>query len=122
MHALDDLDIIISLIDRIKDTISRETAASFQASADAIDAVTYRLSMLGEHCKRLPDEIKIAHPDVPWRAMVGLRNIVVHGYDNVSPAIVWRTATEELDAVRQMASAERSRLIAERDRGLRHER
>lgn len=57
--------------------------------------------------------------------MVGLRNIVVHGYDNVSPAIVWETATHELEAVHRMAIAERDRLaheasIADPDTG--HER
>lgn len=114
MAVSDDLDTILSLIDRIEETVSRETEASFRASRDAADAVTYRLSMIAEHCKRLPDIVQARHPNVPWRAMVGLRNIVAHGYDNISSAIVWRTATQDLDAVREMATTERLRCEQER--------
>ena len=107
MRVADDLDTILRLIERIRQTVDGQTAASFKGSGDALDAVTYRLGMIGEHCKRLPDDLKARHPNVPWRAMAGLRNIVAHGYDNVSPAIVWTTATEELGAVEAMARAER---------------
>lgn len=107
--AADELEIILRLIDRVRATVSRQTAESFQASDEAIDAMAYRLSMIGEHCKRLPDALKQRHPHIPWREMAGLRNIVVHGYDNVSPSIIWKTATGELDPVWEMASAELAR-------------
>lgn len=110
---LDDLDTILRLIDRVAQTVARETAESFRASDDAVDAVAYRLGMIGEHCKRLPDEVRERHPDLPWRAMVGLRNIVAHSYDTVSAAIVWRTAREELAPVRAMAESERHRLVGD---------
>jgi len=82
----------------------------FQASQDAVDAVAYRLGIVGEHCKRLPQDARDRHPDVPWRAMVGLQNIVAHSYDMVSAPIVWRTAIDELGPVREMAEAESRRL------------
>lgn len=106
----DELDIILQLIDRVQATVERETAESFRKSEEAIDATTYRLSMIGEHCKRLPDDLKQRYPDIPWREMTGLRNIVVHGYDNVSPTIIWETAASELGPVREMAIAELARL------------
>jgi uncharacterized protein with HEPN domain len=105
-----ELEIILQLIERIHHTVNRETAESFLRSDEAIDATTYRLSMIGEHAKRLPDDLKQRHPDVPWREMAGLRNIVVHGYDNVSPAIIWQTAKNGLQAVSDMAIAELQRL------------
>lgn len=110
MSPRDDLETILRLIERIEHTVERQTAASFQASHDAADAVAYRLAMIGEHCKRLPQDIRDRHPDVPWRALVGLRNIVAHSYDNVSAVIVWRTATEALGPVRAMAEVEFRRL------------
>ena len=109
MRVSDDLDTILRLINRIRETVGRHTPESFRAAHDALDAVTYRLGMIGEHCKRLPDTLKVRHPEVPWRAMAGLRNIVARRYDNVSPAIVWTTATEELAMVEAMAIAERER-------------
>ena len=110
MAWADDLETILGLIGRIERTVAGETAESFQASPDAIDAVAYRLGMIGEHCERLPQEIRDRHPDVPWRAMVGLRNIVAHSYDMISAPIVWRTAVDELGPVREMAEAESRRL------------
>lgn len=106
MAVRDDLQTILRLIARIEQTVSGESAASFQSSQDAVDAVAYRLGMIGEHCKRLPQDIRDRHPDVPWRAMVGLRNIVAHSYDIVSAPIVWRTASQELAPVREMAEVE----------------
>lgn len=114
MRVLDDLEIILDLINRIEQTVEGQTAARFSASHDALDAVAYRLGMIGEHCKRLLDDLKERYPGLPWADMVGLRNIVVHGYDNVSPAIIWQTATQHLDSVRKMADAERIRLTLER--------
>ncbi|MDI7776457.1 HepT-like ribonuclease domain-containing protein [Asticcacaulis sp. EMRT-3] len=105
-----ELAIILQLIDRVQTTVHRETVESFALSDEAIDATTYRLSMIGEHCKRLPDEIRHRHPDIPWREMTGLRNIVVHGYDNVSPSIIWQTATEGLHSIREMVVDELQRL------------
>jgi uncharacterized protein with HEPN domain len=106
MGQRDDLETILRLVERIELTVARESSASFQASRDAVDVVAYRLGMIGEHCKRLEQEVRQRHPDIPWRAMVGLRNIVAHAYDAISPAIVWRTATQDLGLVRAMAEAE----------------
>lgn len=112
MSVRDDLEIVLALIGRIEATVARETAETFVASADAVDAVAYRLAMIGEHCKRLPTDLRARHPDLPWRAMVGLRNIVAHAYDMISPKIVWRTATVELKIVKDMAEAELRRPAA----------
>ncbi|NJL39412.1 MAG: DUF86 domain-containing protein [Leptolyngbyaceae cyanobacterium SM1_4_3] len=47
------------------------------------DAVIRRLTIVGEATKRLSIEFRDAHPDVPWKEMAGLRDVVVHDYDEV---------------------------------------
>ena len=106
MAVRDDLDTILRLIERVESTVRGETAASFKSSSDAVDAVAYRLAMIGEHCQRLPESLRERHPHLAWRAMVGLRNIVAHAYDMIDSDIVWRTATQDLDPVREMAATE----------------
>lgn len=54
------------------------------------------LLIVGEAAKRMSDEFKAAHPDIPWRQMSGMRDILVHAYDHVDLDEVWRVVTEDL--------------------------
>lgn len=60
------------------------------------DAVVRELLIIGEAAKRLSDEFKALHPDIPWHQLAGMRDILVHAYDHVDLDEVWRVATEEL--------------------------
>lgn len=53
---------------------------------------------LGEVVKRLPTTFLAAHPDVPWKSMVGTRTIVAHEYDRVDHRIIWTGLSEGLPA------------------------
>jgi uncharacterized protein with HEPN domain len=63
------------------------------------DAVVRQLLIIGEAAKRLSDDFKSRHANIPWRQMAGMRDILVHSYDHVDLDQVWRVATEELDAL-----------------------
>ena len=52
-------------------------------------AVLYQISIIGEAVGRLSDDFKNDHPDVPWRDIRGMRNIILHAYDNVDMPRVW---------------------------------
>ena len=45
--------------------------------------------LIGEAATRLPDELKDAWPDVPWRQMISMRNWLIHGYDGIDAEILW---------------------------------
>ena len=53
------------------------------------DAVIRCLEVLGEATKRLCREIRIEHTQVPWRAMAGMRDILIHAYDQIDLEEVW---------------------------------
>jgi len=61
-----------------------------------VDAVLRNLTVIGEAARHVPDEVVAAHPDLPWSEMRDMRNIVVHEYFGVDPAIIWRTIREDL--------------------------
>ena len=44
----------------------------------------------------MSDRFKAAHPDIPWRQMTGMRDILVHSYDHVDLDEVWRVVTADL--------------------------
>jgi len=53
------------------------------------DAVIRCLEILGEATKRLSPEFRCRHPDLPWRALAGMRDVLIHAYDQVDLEEVW---------------------------------
>lgn len=62
-------------------------------------AVIHQLPVIGEATKRLSEGYRATNTDVPWRAMAGLRDRLIHGYDEVDLARVRQIATVEVPAV-----------------------
>ena len=58
------------------------------------------LEIIGEAVARLGDDYKASHPDVPWRKIRGLQNVVAHVYWAVDYDVVWRVVTEDVPALR----------------------
>ena len=64
------------------------------------DAVMYNLIILGEAANRIPVEFLESHPEIPWSSIVGTRNVVVHGYDQVKLQIVWDIVNKNLEKLK----------------------
>ena len=63
-------------------------------------AIMRQLKIIGEATGRLTSEFLQAHADVlPWNVMKSMRNVLIHGYDEVDIEIVWTTATEGLPQI-----------------------
>ena len=54
------------------------------------------IQIIGEAVSRLGADFEAAYPIIPWRQISGMRNRLVHGYDNVSEVVLWQTLTEHL--------------------------
>lgn len=70
--------------------------ARFRTSRLIQDAVVRNLQTLAESSQRLTDAIKTSEPDVPWRAIAGFRNILVHDYLAIDVDAVWLVVDQEL--------------------------
>lgn len=69
------------------------SAAELAANRKTLYAVIRALEVVGEAAKRVPQEIRDRAPRVPWTAMAGMRDRLIHGYREVDTNLVWRTAT-----------------------------
>lgn len=60
------------------------------------DAVIRRLEVIGEAIKRLPMEFREQHTEIEWKSATGMRDILIHQYDEVETKQIWLTVTEIL--------------------------
>jgi len=69
---------------------------AFLGSSLLQDAVIRNLEVIGEAAKRVSDEYRAAHPELAWRGMAALRDVLIHNYEGVDPHQVWLVVEREL--------------------------
>ena len=74
-------------------TAGQET---FLADRKTQAAIRHQLLIIGEATKRLSRSFRDRNASVPWRAMTGMRDTLIHGYDTVNLIEMWLTATEDV--------------------------
>jgi uncharacterized protein with HEPN domain len=65
------------------------------------DAVIRQLEIVGEATKRLSDDVRSQHPEVPWRRIAGLRDVLIHDYMGVDLDTVWEITQRQLPQLRK---------------------
>ena len=78
------------------ETYTNSGKEEFMRSDLIQDAVMRNLEIIGEATKRISQEIKKLHQDIPWRQMAGLRDVLIHDYMGISLKIVWNVVQNEL--------------------------
>ena len=61
-----------------------------------LDSMMFRMIQLSANAKKLTDEYRLTHGDIPWGAMFGLRNRIVHDYGNVDLQVVYETLKNDI--------------------------
>lgn len=103
---------LVAIRDRIslvKSWVAGMNESAFVSHLMARDAVALSLLVIGESARRLLETTKQRAPEIPWPAIVSLRNRVAHGYETVDHALVWQVVTADLPVL----DAAVERLLAE---------
>jgi len=95
------LEDIIESSNRISEYIKGKSREDFEDDFELQDAVVRRLEIIGEAIKHLPQEFRDQHPDIAWRKATGMRDILIHNYDDIEFDQVWLTITEVLPAFKE---------------------
>lgn len=79
--------------------VGEKTKDEFLDDTQCQDAVIRRFEIIGEAARRISEELKSSHPEMPWNEMQGMRNIMIHEYDGVDMVIVWETVKKDIPAL-----------------------
>jgi uncharacterized protein with HEPN domain len=97
-HILD----AITAIEKYTQGMSFE---EFEKDGKTIDAVIRNFEVIGEASSKLPKEFKESYQDVPWKSIIGLRNVLIHDYLGVDIFAVWGNLKRDLPTLKgQMES------------------
>ena len=83
---------------RAVEALERAEAEKAEDAAQlAFDALLYRLVVIGEAVKALPADLLAAHPQVPWREIAKLRDLLAHHYYRVDAQVIRRTVEAPME-------------------------
>ena len=68
----------------------------FQQSEDLKKAFVRSLEIIGEASKKIPDKIKSEYPQIKWKNISGMRDVLIHDYFGVNYEVVWKTVKERI--------------------------
>jgi uncharacterized protein with HEPN domain len=104
------LEVVLDAAAKIRDYTAGLTLETFRKDPRTIDAVVRNLEIIGEAIKNVPQEVRSQHPEVMWRRVAGLRDLLIHQYFGIDYEIIWDLVRHRLpvleDQVRTIREAD----------------
>ena len=73
--------------------------SGFVANGLTYDATLRNLELIGEAATRIPDAVRAAHPDIPWRLIIATRNRLIHAYLGIDDDTLWSIIQDDIPAL-----------------------
>lgn len=90
---------ILEAISRVREYTRDLDESAFKSDTLRQDAVIRNLEVLGEAVKQIPVNVRAGYPDVEWRKMAGLRDVLSHQYFGIDVEVLWDVVVNKLTDV-----------------------
>jgi uncharacterized protein with HEPN domain len=100
---------IIEAIDHVRAETEDLSLDAFEADWRKRWLVERGVEIISEASRRLPDELKARHPEIPWKKVAGIGNVLRHEYERTAPEVLWNVAREDLLDLQKVCREELSR-------------
>lgn len=97
---LDYVEDILDAMNKAESLLEGVGYSQFESDFRINYAVVRALEIIGEATKRLPDDLRLQYPGIPWKGMSGMRDRIIHGYDNVDLQIVWDVVKHDFPLIK----------------------
>ncbi len=91
---------ILEAINKIEKYINNLSFGDFAKNELIQDGVIRNLEIIGEAVKNIPDDVKKSNPEIEWRKIAGLRDILIHAYFGIDVNIIWDIVKNKIPALK----------------------
>lgn len=110
---------MLTSMERIEEYIGDMDFKKFKMNYMVVDAIIRNFEIIGEATKNIPNELKIKYPEIPWRKMYGLRNLISHEYFGIDYEMIWEISKNNLPQnaidIRKIIEIEKKQTIIQSD-------
>ena len=95
------IDDIVECIDKITEYTKNISEDKFLKTTQVQDSVIRRIEIIGEAAGKIPEKIKNKYKEIPWKDIIGMRNVLIHHYGGVDLSRIWKVVINRMSELKE---------------------